>query len=326
MLAPVFDANQEAQLGDVEREWATGPWGECSGVRSRIAFRVPPLSKAKRESQLQTQSQRRFNPELARSTLIKLVTPTTQQLPKRSRVLAFPLLLLGIGSGQRCRSHGKSDPVDAIAAAKACGCRICHPEPSTWAFVGVSLAATLDHIADQGLGTRCVSSSNPPFGIRLVENIGHDQQHVRKLLALEAMSAHKPYEMSDVSREPGWWQAQQHWVNVEPVDPNELLCVVAKRLISIVRASDTVARVESDEFIVLLTRVRGTEDATLAAQKIHRLLREPYDLAGNPIRSSASVGVTFAREDDDSESLLSRADSAIYHAKSEGGDRVEVKA
>ena len=92
---------------------------------------------------------------------------------------------------------------------------------------------------------------------------------------------------------------------------DELLRLVAQRLMSAVRASDTVARVGGDEFIVLLTGVRGTEDAKRASQKIHRLLREPYNVAGSPICSSVSVGVTIAREHDNSESLLSRADSAM---------------
>ncbi len=96
--------------------------------------------------------------------------------------------------------------------------------------------------------------------------------------------------------------------------------VVAERLRRSVRATDTVARMGGDEFAVLLVGLDDPSDAERVAELLVEAVREPLMAASRTIRLSASVGAVAATADDDHDSLLRRADAAMYEAKSLGRD------
>ena len=102
---------------------------------------------------------------------------------------------------------------------------------------------------------------------------------------------------------------------------DELLCVVADRLTSSLRAVDTAARFGGDEFVVLCEGVDGEEQAAELAGRVSRAVAEPIGLRGYQVVVTASVGVVFAGAGEDPETLLRFADSAMYRAKRDGRAR-----
>jgi diguanylate cyclase len=103
---------------------------------------------------------------------------------------------------------------------------------------------------------------------------------------------------------------------------DEALRLVARRLESVVRDSDTVSRHGGDEFLVLLTDVGQPSDATAVAASVLAALAEPAQVSGHAIVLSASLGVAIFPDDgDDVDSLVARADAAMYQAKYAGGQR-----
>ncbi len=102
---------------------------------------------------------------------------------------------------------------------------------------------------------------------------------------------------------------------------DKLLQAVAERLTGNVRGSDTLARFSGDEFAVLLTDVGNQENAALVARKILDALARPFVLDGHEIFITPSIGIAFypadaANKDD----LLRNADTAMSHAKAQGGN------
>lgn len=102
-----------------------------------------------------------------------------------------------------------------------------------------------------------------------------------------------------------------------------LLRQVAQRIGQAVRASDTVARIGGDEFVVLLPVIHDDGDAAQVAEKIRLALEQPFELAGLCLQISSSIGVaTFPEHGSDEVELLKYADSAMYAAKQTGRNRV----
>jgi diguanylate cyclase (GGDEF)-like protein/PAS domain S-box-containing protein len=98
-----------------------------------------------------------------------------------------------------------------------------------------------------------------------------------------------------------------------------LLKEVAIRLQNCVRESDTVSRIGGDEFVVLLPTVEAEQDAMLVADKILHSLVQPFELAGNSLSISVSIGlVVYPEHGDDERALTKNADIAMYHAKAGG--------
>ena len=101
-----------------------------------------------------------------------------------------------------------------------------------------------------------------------------------------------------------------------------LLCEVAKRLKSRVRAIDTLARVGGDEFTVILIGLEAEHDATIAANGLIQSLSRPFVIEGNEITVGASIGISTRRPAGlDDLDLLKQADSAMYAAKRTGKNR-----
>jgi diguanylate cyclase (GGDEF)-like protein/PAS domain S-box-containing protein len=100
---------------------------------------------------------------------------------------------------------------------------------------------------------------------------------------------------------------------------DKLLRGVAGRLADSMRESDTLARLGGDEFVVVLSTVSSQESVAIAAQRILTTLSQPFVLDGRQIYSSASIGIALYPDDgQDSDSLFKSADTAMYHAKTEG--------
>ncbi len=106
---------------------------------------------------------------------------------------------------------------------------------------------------------------------------------------------------------------------------DELLRAVAKRLLVSVRDEDTVARIGGDEFGILLQQVAHTRDAELVAGEIVAALGKPFAVRDLTLCIGASVGVTlFPDRGDTYDSVISRADSAMYQAKADGRGRFQT--
>jgi diguanylate cyclase (GGDEF)-like protein len=103
------------------------------------------------------------------------------------------------------------------------------------------------------------------------------------------------------------------------------LCEVANRLKDCVRTEDTIARIGGDEFCILLENLDkdvgiSGEKVKSAADKIIAALGRPYALNDHTYCSTASVGISFYHEPDSNvDSVLNKADSAMYEAKHAGG-------
>ncbi len=95
-----------------------------------------------------------------------------------------------------------------------------------------------------------------------------------------------------------------------------LLVEAAKRIQSCTRKSDTVARLSGDEFAVILPDVATSEAASLVAEKIVSVMREPFEVYSRQVFVSASLGVAvFPDDGTDTDTLLINADQAMYEVK-----------
>ena len=101
---------------------------------------------------------------------------------------------------------------------------------------------------------------------------------------------------------------------------DELLKEVAIRLTACVRSEDTVSRHGGDEFIILLPEIALPEDAALVADKIIKTFNAPFQIAGKNLNISTSIGIAVcpAKDSDDVNGLLKKADNAMYAAKDAG--------
>jgi diguanylate cyclase (GGDEF)-like protein/PAS domain S-box-containing protein len=106
-----------------------------------------------------------------------------------------------------------------------------------------------------------------------------------------------------------------------------LLMRVAGALASCVRSHETVARLGGDEFAILLEGVTGSADAVRAAERIQGRLAAAFELQGQSMFTSASIGIALPEDEvQRAEDLLRNADIAMYRAKKEGPARFEVFA
>ena len=123
---------------------------------------------------------------------------------------------------------------------------------------------------------------------------------------------------------------------------DELLQEVARRLSTVVRTADTVARFGGDEFVLIGTSVSDAEDAASLASRVMDVMQAPVRIADIDIHTSPSVGIAMYPDDGTtSQALLAHADAAMYSAKQRGrgnfrhyeagmhagtGDRVQLES
>jgi len=100
---------------------------------------------------------------------------------------------------------------------------------------------------------------------------------------------------------------------------DEVLKVVASRLKTTLRESDFISRWGGDEFVVILENLASQSDAARIATNIIENLKEPIELAGHSLITTASIGIALYPEDGkDTNTLIKHADSAMYLAKETG--------
>jgi diguanylate cyclase (GGDEF)-like protein/PAS domain S-box-containing protein len=109
------------------------------------------------------------------------------------------------------------------------------------------------------------------------------------------------------------------------LEGDNVLRRIGNLLKAIIRFSDKAFRYGGDEFFILLPETNLSQ-ATIVAEKIRRVFYDswPYDTTGNNAlsRVTLSMGVVQREQDTSGESLIKRADAAMYAAKNQGGNRV----
>ena len=102
---------------------------------------------------------------------------------------------------------------------------------------------------------------------------------------------------------------------------DRVLQSIARRLESVVRASDTVARVGGDEFVVLSLETGSEDEATTLVGRLRHALRRPYTVDGAVVEIDASIGWAIFPDDGASpEELLGRADEQMFVTKRDSTD------
>ncbi len=105
---------------------------------------------------------------------------------------------------------------------------------------------------------------------------------------------------------------------------DELLQSFAGRLSRAVRASDMAARLGGDEFVVMCTDLADPRQVVRVAQRILRLVEQPFRMRGVEVFVGASIGIAVAEPGVDAATLLRHADTAAYRAKDRGRNRYEI--
>jgi diguanylate cyclase (GGDEF)-like protein len=100
---------------------------------------------------------------------------------------------------------------------------------------------------------------------------------------------------------------------------DQLLQLVAERIVRTVRTTDTVTRFAGDEFVVILPVCVSADEAHQVAARIRRALEDPFVVDGSQVRIGASIGVSTAPFDGhEYDTLLHAADVAMYACKAAG--------
>lgn len=100
---------------------------------------------------------------------------------------------------------------------------------------------------------------------------------------------------------------------------DQLLVIMAERLRSCVRASDTVSRQGGDEFLIMLDQISDDRIAAEIAEKIIQSLSQPLTLRHLSITATCSIGIAISDQHvTDYDQLMQRADMAMYKAKAAG--------
>jgi two-component system CheB/CheR fusion protein len=106
---------------------------------------------------------------------------------------------------------------------------------------------------------------------------------------------------------------------------DKLLRQAAERLAKSVRASDTVARLGGDEFAVVLSRLSAPADVAVVAQKILAAFQAPFQVEGESLLATVSIGAALYPDDSgDQDALMNNADVAMYRSKEAGRNRFSL--
>jgi len=98
-----------------------------------------------------------------------------------------------------------------------------------------------------------------------------------------------------------------------------ILIETANRIKQTIRKSDTVSRLSGDEFAVILFDIIDYQDVSKLAEQIIEKIQQPYHLEEFSVHSSASIGIALYPDDaDNADSLLRKADQAMYEVKASG--------
>jgi two-component system, cell cycle response regulator len=106
---------------------------------------------------------------------------------------------------------------------------------------------------------------------------------------------------------------------------DELLKMVAGRLVATVREEDTVARLGGDEFIIVLWHVTGIDYAASVVLRAIEAVSQPYDIEGTTVSITTSAGISiYPDHGEDADTLMKSADLALYEAKAVGRNAYRI--
>jgi diguanylate cyclase (GGDEF)-like protein/PAS domain S-box-containing protein len=106
---------------------------------------------------------------------------------------------------------------------------------------------------------------------------------------------------------------------------DELLKIVAGRMVRCVKATDTVVRLGGDEFVIILfDQPKSVDLVSAALQKIRTAIAEPVCIDGRNLQVTGSIGIAnYPKDGEDADALLAHADAAMYRAKEIGRDNFQ---
>jgi diguanylate cyclase (GGDEF)-like protein/PAS domain S-box-containing protein len=100
---------------------------------------------------------------------------------------------------------------------------------------------------------------------------------------------------------------------------DRLLQTVGAALAGALRRSDTVSRYGGDEFVIVLSEMEGADDAAAVVKKLHRAVSGPFQIDGQQVVVTASIGIArYPDHGQDADTLIRYADAAMYRAKRAG--------
>ena len=100
---------------------------------------------------------------------------------------------------------------------------------------------------------------------------------------------------------------------------DKLLKNIGKRLSQTLQESDTLARVSGDEFVLLIKHIKNKNEAEDIAKQVLNTLANPFNIMGNEVRTTSSLGITvFPDDHDNADELIKNMDLALYAAKKTG--------
>jgi len=106
---------------------------------------------------------------------------------------------------------------------------------------------------------------------------------------------------------------------------DDILKMVAGRLLDTVREEDTVASLGGDEFIIALWHVSGADNAISVASRAIEAVSQPYEVEGNTVSITISAGISiYPDHGEDAETLMKSADLALYEAKAAGRNTYRI--
>ena len=182
------------------------------------------------------------------------------------------------------------------------------------------LAGSLTDITETKLADALTGLPNRLLFLDLIERaIKREKRRPNPAYALLALGLNRFNVVSD---------------SLGPITADRLLVAVARRLQSSLRPTDTVARDEptttlarlgGDEFNVLLDDIRDASDAVRVAERLRRALQEPFDVDGQQVFISATVGIAMSATGyERAEDVLRDAAIALNRAKTEGSATCEI--
>ena len=99
---------------------------------------------------------------------------------------------------------------------------------------------------------------------------------------------------------------------------DRLLIDVAERISAMIRKEDTLARLSGNKFAILLTKLHDLDETKLFTQRILNQLEFPFLAEEQEIYVTASIGLVFGVNGENGDTLLRKADIAMYRAKAKG--------